>query len=174
LRGILSDARFTKVSNIGQVLNEGDNVQTKDGQVEITFEDGAVLFRSDDLLTLGALANQIVLQQKQAEPAQIARGRQYIEDNYQEEFSLADVARHAGMCPSYFCKRFKRVTGVHFTHYVSRFRVEKAKTLLLNHNYRISEIAFEVGFQSLTHFNRVFKHIAGQSPTSYREQLVAA
>ena len=45
---------------------------------------------------------------------------------------------------------FKKITGVNFTHYVSRVRIEKAKDLLLNPNLRISEIAYEVGFQSLT------------------------
>ena len=51
--------------------------------------------------------------------------------------------------------------------------IEKAKNLLLNPNLRVSEIAFEVGFQSLTHFNRVFKKLLGQSPTEYRAQLLA-
>jgi len=49
--------------------------------------------------------------------------------------------------------------------------VEKAKNLLLNRNLRVSEIAYEVGFQSLTHFNRVFKRILGVSPTKYRTRL---
>jgi AraC-like DNA-binding protein len=69
---------------------------------------------------------------------------------------------------------FKKVTGINFTDYLSRVRVEKAKNLLLNPNLRISEIAFEVGFQSLTHFNRVFKNIVGQSPSEYREKLPSA
>ena len=46
--------------------------------------------------------------------------------------------------------------------------------LLLNPNLRVGEIAYEVGFQSLTHFNRVFKKILGYSPTEYRSQLVRA
>jgi AraC-like DNA-binding protein/ligand-binding sensor protein len=120
---------------------------------------------------LGALANQIVLQQKNAEPVQITRARQFIEKNYKEDLSLADVAREAGMSAFYFCKVFKKATGTNFTQYVSRVRVEKAKNLLLNLNFRISEIAFEVGFQSLTHFNRVFRGIAGTSPTEFRQQL---
>ena len=65
------------------------------------------------------------------------------------------------------------MTGLNFTDYLSRVRIEKAKNLLLNPNLRVSEIAFEVGFQSLTHFNRVFKKILGQSPTDYRSQLLA-
>jgi len=44
----------------------------------------------------------------------------------------------------------------------------------LNPNLRVSEIAYEVGFQSLTHFNRVFKKITGRSPSDYREQLAPA
>ena len=120
---------------------------------------------------LGALANQILLQQKDSEPAQITRARQFIEANSQEDLSLAAVAKQAGMSTFYFCKMFKKVTGVNFARYVSCVRVEKAKNLLLNPNYRVSEIAFEVGFQSLTHFNRIFKSIAGQSPTEYRRHL---
>ena len=120
---------------------------------------------------LGALANRIVLQQTDAEPTQITRARQFIEAHCEEDISLAAVARQVGMSAFYFCKKFKKTTGVNFTQYVSRVRVEKAKNLLLNHNYRVSEIAFEVGFQSLTHFNRIFKSVAGQSPTDYRQKL---
>ncbi|NDA68040.1 MAG: AraC family transcriptional regulator, partial [Verrucomicrobia bacterium] len=69
---------------------------------------------------------------------------------------------------------FKKSTGINFTDYLSRIRIEKAKNLLLNPNLRISEIAYEVGFQSLTHFNRIFKKLAGQSPTLYRMHLPAA
>jgi AraC-like DNA-binding protein len=121
---------------------------------------------------LGVLANQILLQQKDAEPAQITRARQYIEANSHEDLSLALVAKQAGMSPFYFCKMFRKVTGVPFARYVSCVRVEKAKNLLLNPNYRVSEIAFEIGFQSLTHFNRIFKALAGQSPTEYRRHLI--
>ena len=120
---------------------------------------------------LGVLANQILLQQKDSEPAQITRARQYIEANSHEDLSLTLVAKQAGMSSFYFCKMFRKVTGVHFARYVSCVRVERAKNLLLNPNYRVSEIAYEIGFQSLTHFNRIFKTIAGQSPTEYRRQL---
>jgi len=64
---------------------------------------------------------------------------------------------------------FKKTTGLTFTDYLSRVRIEKAKTLLLNPHLRISEIAYDVGFQSLTHFNRMFRKIAGISPTKYRD-----
>jgi len=120
---------------------------------------------------LGSLANQVVLQQRGTEPAQITRARQFIEANYQKDLTLTLAARYAAMSMCYFSKAFKKVTGVNFNRYVSRLRVEKAKNLLLNLNHRVSEIAFVVGFQSLTHFNRSFKNIAGRSPTEYRQRL---
>jgi AraC-like DNA-binding protein len=90
---------------------------------------------------------------------------------YQENVSLAMISKQVGMGRFRFCKKFKQATGASYTDFVSRVRLEKAKTLLLNPNYRVSEIAFEVGFKSLTHFNRVFKRIAGESPTEYRAHL---
>ena len=81
-----------------------------------------------------------------------------------KKFRSAQVAKAVNMSAFYFCKMFKKVTGINFTDYLSRVRIERAKNLLLNPNLRVSEIAFEVGFQSLTHFNRVFKKIAGPVP----------
>ncbi len=66
---------------------------------------------------------------------------------------------------------FKKATGLTFTEYLSRIRVEKAKSYLLNPHIRISEVAFEVGFQSLSQFNRVFKKITGQSPSQFRMKM---
>ncbi len=113
----------------------------------------------------------MLVHQEHAEPRVITRAKEFILEHQGEELSLGQVARAVNTSTYYFCKLFKRVTGINFTDYLSRVRIEKAKNLLLNPSLRISEIAFEVGFQSLTHFNRVFKKIIGQSPTQYREQL---
>ena len=123
---------------------------------------------------LGALANQIVLLQTDAEPLQITRARELIEAHYQDDVSLVLISKQVGMGVYYFCKQFRKATGLNYTGYVSRLRIEKAKNLLLNLNYRVSEIAYEVGFKSLTHFNRIFKRLAGESPTEYREHLQTA
>ena len=123
---------------------------------------------------LSIKGNQIILQQNHAEPPVITKAKQYIEEHHSEEISLGQVAGAVHTSTFYFCKLFKRVTGINFTEFVARLRTEKAKSLLLNPNLRISEIAYEVGFQSLTHFNRVFKKIMGQSPTDYRRRLPKA
>jgi AraC-like DNA-binding protein len=123
---------------------------------------------------LSILSNQIVVRQENAEPPVITKAKKYIEEHQTEEISLGEVSKAVNTSSFYFCKMFRKVTGINFTDYLSRLRIERAKNLLLNPNLRISEIAFEVGFQSLTHFNRVFKRILGQSPTDYRCQLTGS
>lgn len=121
---------------------------------------------------LSFVCHQILVQPRNAEPVAITRARKFIQDHQADDLSLAEVARAVNTSTIYFCKLFKKVTGLNFTEYLSQLRIEKAKNLLLNPNLRVSEIAYETGFQSLTHFNRVFRRIAGQSPTNYRKRLV--
>ena len=123
---------------------------------------------------LSMKSNQLAVQSANAEPPVITKAKQFIQEHHAEELSLGTVAKTVHTSIFYFCKLFRKVTGINFTEYVSRVRIEKAKNLLLNPNLRISEIAYEVGFQSLTHFNRVFKKLIGQSPTEYRSHLPMA
>ena len=121
---------------------------------------------------LSIVSNQLVVQTENAEPQAITKAKRFIQDHHADPLSLGMVAKAVNTSSFYFCKLFKKSTGINFTDFVSRVRIEKGKNLLLNPNLRISEIAFAIGFQSLTHFNRVFKTITGQSPTAYRSQLM--
>jgi AraC-like DNA-binding protein/ligand-binding sensor protein len=122
---------------------------------------------------LSLLANQIVVQAEESESPLVRRARAYILANQADPIDLAKVAQAMHVSTFYFCKMFKRATGLTFTEYLSRVRVEKTKKLLLNPHLQISEIAYNVGFQSLTHFNRVFRQVVGQSPTEYRKSKSA-
>ncbi|MEI6351173.1 MAG: helix-turn-helix domain-containing protein [Verrucomicrobiota bacterium] len=122
---------------------------------------------------LSTVSNQIAVQEANSEPPIIFRAKEFIEQHKSDPISLSEVARALNVSTFYFCKLFKKATGLNFTEYLSRVRIEKAKNLLLNPNLRVSEIAYEVGFQSLTHFNRVFLRIVGRSPTAYRDSLPA-
>jgi AraC-like DNA-binding protein len=122
---------------------------------------------------LSALINQIVLEKQNVEPPLVQKAREYILQHKMEPLSLAAVAQASGASVFHFCKVFKKSTGLKFTDYVARVRLEDAKTQLLNPSRRISEVAYDVGFQSLTQFNRMFKRIFGQSPTEFRAQLHA-
>jgi AraC-like DNA-binding protein len=120
---------------------------------------------------LSALTNQIALEKQNAEPPLVQKAREYINKHKMEPLSLSAVAKAAGASVFHFCKVFRKATGLKFTDYVARVRLEDARTQLLNPNRRISEVAYDVGFQSLTQFNRMFKGVFGQSPTEFREHL---
>ena len=117
---------------------------------------------------LSIKSNQIAVTKSHAEHPVVIRAKEVIEAHRGEEVSLREVAREVHVSPFHLCKLFRKTTGMTFTEYVSRTRTEKAKSLLLNPQLRISEIAYDVGFQSLTHFNRIFRKLVGESPTRFR------
>lgn len=119
---------------------------------------------------LSLAAEQIATRETHAEPPMVQKARAFIEEHQEEDVSLEAVAQAVHTSTFHFCKTFKKATGFTFTQYLSIVRVAKAKRLLANPQKRISEIAYEVGFQSLTHFNRIFRKVTGQSPTEYREK----
>ncbi|WP_269540692.1 PocR ligand-binding domain-containing protein [Cerasicoccus fimbriatus] len=117
---------------------------------------------------LATISNSIAVEESDADPMLVANAKKYIQDRYQEQLSLDDAAKAVNASTRHFCKVFKQATGITFTDYLARVRVEKAKTMLTNLNLRVSEIAFEVGFDSISQFNRSFKRVAGHTPTEYR------
>lgn len=117
---------------------------------------------------LSLLSNELMIKRTSAEPPAVAKARAFIESHLGEPLALGDVARAANMSAFYFCKVFKAATGLTFTDYLSRARVERTKQLLLNPHVRVSEAAYEAGFQSLSQFNRVFRRVTGESPSAHR------
>jgi AraC-like DNA-binding protein/ligand-binding sensor protein len=120
---------------------------------------------------LSLLSNELMIKTASSEPPAAVKARAYIAEHLGEALTLEQVARAANMSAFYFCKVFKAATGLTFTNYVARARIEKTKQLLLNPHVRISEAAYEAGFQSLSQFNRVFRRVAGESPSTYRDHL---
>ena len=120
---------------------------------------------------LSLVTNELMIKESAAEPPAVVRARAFIAEHLGEQLSLRQVAQAAHMSAFYFCKIFKASVGLTFTDYIARARVEQTKQMLLNPHTRVSEAAFEAGFQSLSQFNRVFRRIVGESPSTYREQL---
>jgi AraC-like DNA-binding protein len=123
---------------------------------------------------LSFFANEILIQQAEREPYRVRMARAYISTRQTEDFSLSDVAGAVHVSPFYLCKIFKKATGLTFIEFRNRLRIESAMKLLANPSQSVSEIAYGVGFQSLTQFNRLFRRIVGQSPTAYRCSLTRA
>lgn len=93
----------------------------------------------------------------------------YMEENHDKNFSLDAAAAHVGMNKASFCKFFKQVTGHTFIDAVNDIRISEATMLLLNYpSMPVSEIAYRVGYDSLSHFNHTFQRLKGVSPSAYR------
>lgn len=120
---------------------------------------------------LGETAHRLLFATAQAEPEPVRQAKAYIMQHLGEPMLLETVAREVHVSLFHFCKVFKRATGTTFTDYVNRARVEKAKRMLMRPDARITEVAYDVGFQSLSHFNRSFRRIASESPTEFRARM---
>ena len=118
---------------------------------------------------LSEQANALMIRTQQMEPPLISKAKAYMKSNIAETVRLQDVAAHLNVSPFYFCRQFRKYTKLRFTDYLNRLRVERVKQLLQNPNRRISEVAFEAGFSSLSHFNRIFRRYTGGTPSIWRE-----
>lgn len=121
---------------------------------------------------LGDLANRLIVESTPREPEAVTRARRFIRDNLGDRLTLEQVARSAGLSPHHFCKVFRKSVGINLVDYINRSRVEQARQMLLRPDARVSEVAFEVGYQSLSQFNRCFRGVTGESPTEYRRRLL--
>ncbi len=111
---------------------------------------------------------ELLLVEDNSEPESVRKAREFIQANLREPLHLPEVAAHAGVSQHHFSRLFKSSTGLSFTGYVARCRIELAKAELLKPDARVTEIAFDIGFQSLSQFNRSFSRIVGETPTQYR------
>ncbi len=92
----------------------------------------------------------------------------FVEQNYKKECSLYELAKTTSYNYVYLSKSFAKRTGMSYTEYVNRFRINEARYLLVNSDKSILEIALESGYESLRSFNRNFKKIMETTPLKYR------
>lgn len=91
----------------------------------------------------------------------------YVICNAKRNIMLDDVAHHVGMNRASFCIFFKKATGKTFVTYLNEYRVELACRLLEQQKMAVSEVCYQVGFNDVPYFNRVFKRLKGVPPTEY-------
>jgi AraC-like DNA-binding protein len=95
----------------------------------------------------------------------------YINDNYSSDLKLEDASRYSMISQAYFSNLFKQITKKTFTEYINDLRVEKAIALLNQNEMRITDICYTVGYNEISHFNRVFKKVTGFTPSVYRKLI---
>ena len=94
----------------------------------------------------------------------------YILNNLNNDVSLSSVAKHFYYNPSYFSRYFKNLSGVKYKDYLINLQLTQAKSLLINTNLFIQEIANRCGFKSFTNFLLVFKKHENMTPSEYRKK----
>jgi len=101
----------------------------------------------------------------------ISQAKHYIQNNYAKfNLSLADVASHVHLHPAYFSALFSKSENMSFIDYLTGYRLEKAKHLLQNTDFKLTKIALKVGYQNPTYFSTLFKKHLGMSPSSFRHK----
>lgn len=95
----------------------------------------------------------------------------FISDNYNTIIKLDDVAKVANMTPNSFCRFFKKYTNKSFIEFLNEVRIRNASRLLIQEDLTVSQIAYTVGYNSITNFNKQFKLITGVTPLHYKSNF---
>lgn len=98
----------------------------------------------------------------------ISKVLSYLKNHVSERIRLEDTAREFFVTPYYLSRTFKECTGITFVSYVNHLKVEAAKELLRN-NMSVTQTGLELGFETVTHFERVFKSATGLSPSDWKK-----
>ena len=114
------------------------------------------MISSDKLTSPEMIVNQIKL---------------YIEDNFEKDITLQDIAENVYLSTAYISRLFKRHAGETVSDYIIKVRMEYAMVLLKQKKLKIYEVCYKVGYKSKKYFNITFKKYTGKSPTDYRENL---
>lgn len=166
------------VKDISQMLANTDLSLNKE-DLSIDYLSGQIDYAIENALTLDTLKEAVVdpvshifnniltaSQSQSAKPIRIVL--KYIEEHYQDQISLEDMAELVSLNPAYLSNIFKKETGENFVYYLNSFRIEKAKEMLKNTQLTINEVAYAVGFMDGRYFSKSFKKHVGITPKDYR------
>lgn len=95
----------------------------------------------------------------------------YIYDNYNKPLHINELSKIAGYSEYHFIRFFKSQTGKTCTNFINALRIEKSLDLLINTNLSITEIAFNVGYDDVSYFIKVFKRLTSSTPSNYRKNF---
>jgi AraC-like DNA-binding protein len=95
----------------------------------------------------------------------------FIHTYYYENLALDEISKVANMSPSYFCRKFKEFYGKNYVKYLTEYRIEKSRQLIMESDMSLSEIASRVGINDLSYFSKRFKEHTGLTPNQFRRTV---
>ncbi|WP_372662251.1 helix-turn-helix domain-containing protein [Cohnella sp.] len=101
----------------------------------------------------------------------VDQAKQLVDEQYARDISVAEIASYLYVHPNYLTRLFKSETGHSLMDYITKRRIENAKGLLAQPGYKVYEVAERVGYESIAHFNRMFKRETGMSPKDYQRKI---
>jgi two-component system response regulator YesN len=116
-----------------------------------------------------AACRNVTLKNVEKKATIVEKAKEYIHQKGGRDISLEEVAQYVDISPYYFSKLFKEEAGENFIEYLTSFRIEKAKQMLLSGTGSIKEICIDAGYADPNYFSRIFKKIVGCTPTEYRD-----
>lgn len=143
-----------------------------DGMTTIHYNDRPLVIRAYLQLLLACIWPTLAVEpssDRQAEDM-LFQVIQYMLDHYRQPLQAKDVAAQLGVSTSYLARIFSRRLHMSFNDYINRLRVQAAQDLLRSTDRPVTEVMLEVGFESQSTFNRVFREIQGITPREYRQQ----
>ncbi len=93
----------------------------------------------------------------------------YINDHYNADIHLEELAELVKMSPNYFCRKFKESTGMGVSEYIQKIRVEKACQMLKGENRKVIDVMMDVGYCDAKNFTAIFKKHTGMTPSQYKK-----
>jgi len=135
---------FIGLIEILQILAHSDEVK------ELNLEDTRIKWFLNDKIRMGTIYD-------------------YIHENYDKSPNVNTIAENVSLSTPAFCRYFKKQTNMTFTDFVNNYRINQAKLLLLQ-NSCVTEVCFQVGFESLSYFNKLFKRYIGETPSAFKKR----
>ncbi len=159
-----------RILHSNEIFNSADEIIREYQERKPSFE---IIIRSHILKIIGLLYREGILSDGEqvfanASVQKILPAMEYINQHYQEEITLETVSSLMGFDRSYFCRIFKAALGATFTEYLNFVRVCKAQKILSSTSRSILDVSADVGFCSVSYFNKIFKKYKNCSPSFYR------
>lgn len=96
----------------------------------------------------------------------------YMEEYYMEPITLEEISGYVGVTPQHFSKMFKKELGINYIEWLTNYRMDIAKELLVEGKNAIKEICYQVGYSDPNYFSRIFKKVVGISPKEYTSSII--